>query len=166
MILYLCEPDTRYYLGRGWYPWDEENTIHPVELDESIAFSISRYSRIIDFLKKKYELIVINVTPSIRIDQNQIVDKFNDRLKVLCEKHNIRFLDLNNKIYSPDGKIKEEYYADHVHLSTSLQILVENRLIEEDILSKPLYNSDNSLSNKDIQSKFKYDKRFGCYVLK
>lgn len=170
VILYLCEPDCRFYLGKGWYPWDENKWVKEnIDVEKAILASINRYSMLIDYVKTLFEkeVIVMNVTPSTRVEQNKIVLQFNEGLSKLCAKKELLFLEINSSIFSNDEKVlKEKYYADHVHLDTSIQELVEEVLISKNIISERRYNTETKQSNSEISNMYKFDKRFGCYVLK
>ena len=169
VILCFGEPDTRYFLGLGWYPWENKREFTLEDYKPSVLESIERYKAFLEKLKELISgtIMVFNVTPSIRTEQNVIVDFFNISMQKACSEIEVLFIDVNNDIYSKDSDIiKQEYFSDTVHLNNRIQILAEDFLLKNKIIESRGYQEDAAFEHSDIQSKFKYDKRFGCYVLK
>ena len=166
LILYLGEPDTRYFLGKGWYPWEPKED-YKVDVSGAIDASMKRYSSLLDSLPADKEFVILNVTPSRREEQNKIVDIYNKELALLSSSRNIPFIQINSEIYSDDDLlIKDKYYSDHVHMELSIQELVEEKLLELGWIKNRKYNQGTAISNAAVKEKYQYDKRFGCYVLK
>lgn len=167
IILYLGEPDTRFYLAGDWYPWKQEELELDENYKEKVRDSIIRYEKLLDtIIGKISNPIIMNVTPSRRTEQNKVVDYFNAKLAELCSTRGFEFLDINNSIYSNDEKvIQDVYYLDQVHMNTRIQVLVEKRLMDLAYIESPAY-SKTELTNEEIQGKYGFDKRFGCYTLK
>lgn len=170
IILFLGEPDTRYYLSSGWYPWDNENLIDIKGHQEKVALSINRYSDFIKLIKSKFSgnIYVLNVIPSNRKEQNIVVDEYNKQLSKACNDISVEFLHANEFIYSDENHtgIKPEYFSDQVHLNHRLQIVVQELLTSFGVNIKDDFNSKISWDNKEVQSKFYYDEKFGCYKMK
>jgi hypothetical protein len=170
LILFIGEPDTRFYLNAGWYPWDNLELVNTKNHIENIEKSISRYHEYISFIKQKFndKIFVLNVIPSNRLLQNIIVDEYNKQLKKICDLEQINFLEVNNSIYTDDmhEAIKEEYISDHVHLNNKLQLLVQEKLKDFEIDLPDNFDSSIKWDNSEIQKKFYFDEKFGCYKLK
>ncbi len=170
IILLLGEPDTRFYLGSGWKPWKIKNRF-PISIRwrSKIKKSFKRYCQLIDEVKNKTKakLMILNITPSNRKDQNKLVFYFNRLLSEYCLKEkDVAFIDINTAIYNPKTKtIKEEYYGDHVHLNMKLQMPVEKWLIGKGIIERSYYDEENTMDKKKLKKNFKYNERFGCYTL-
>lgn len=165
----LGEPDTRYYLGLGWYPWEGKREFELADFRPNIGESFSRYIKLLHELKREFdkEFIVFNITPSMRIDQNKMVNYYNKLLKDASVENDYTFIDINEKIYSNNESIiDQQYYSDTVHLNTRVQILVEDFLIKKGFVTTKGFDKEIDISAEQLQAKYKYDKRFGCYVLK
>lgn len=171
IILCFGEPDTRYYLGKGWNPWEIKKVSNIKkdnyqDIDEKLKQSVNRYISVINKVKNKFNgrLMILNVTHSLRVEQNNLVDKFNIELKKSLPKN---FIDINNLIFSKKKNvINKEYMGDVVHLNNKLQIPVENWLLKNDVITKKRYKVNPEWDNKEIQRKFSYDAKFGCYRIK
>lgn len=170
LILFIGEPDTRFYLNAGWYPWDNPDSVNTKNYIENINQSISRYHEFVSLMKLKFKgkIFVLNVIPSSRALQNSIVDEYNKQLKIICDLEKINFLDVNNSIYTDDKHmaINEEYVSDHVHLNNKLQILVQKKLKEFEIELPDNFDSSIKWDNTEVQKKFYFDEKFGCFKLK
>jgi len=164
------EPDTRHYLGLGWYPWEGKRLFELDDFRPSIDESVKRYSKMIKNLRKDFsnEMLVFNATPSTRSDQNEITDYFNAGMKKACESiQGVLFIDINSKIYvDTEELIDQQYYSDTVHLNNKIQILVEDFLLGKGVINQRGYDSELKFSHKKVQSKYEYNEQFGCYVLK
>ncbi len=98
VVLFLGEPDTRFYLGRGWKPWKTKYRkgwkLWKTKLEllirgkAKIKKSFHRYCQLINKVKNQTDasLLVLNITPSDRRDQNKLVDYFNNLLSEFCGK--------------------------------------------------------------------------------
>ena len=172
-IFNLGEPDARFYLGLGWYPWKEvsEPTINYDELEIKIIESIARYESFLKRIRDESTLpfFVLNIVPSNRSAQNKIVDLLNNRLEEMVNRvENTRFISINEFIYFNDNRdaIKDEYVSDHVHLNNRVQVLVENYLLNLGFDLKHDSNENLIWDNKHIQEEFIFNKEFGCYIMK
>lgn len=169
IILLLGEPDTRFYLGSGWKPWKKKYRYPSIRGRSKIKKSFKRYCQLINEVKNKTNagLLILNITPSNRKDQNKLVNYFNKLLSKYCSKEkDVAFIDINTAIYNPKtNTVREEYYGDHVHLSMKLQIPVEKWLIDKGIIEKSFYDEKNAMDKKKLRNNFKYNERFGCYTL-
>lgn len=168
VLLVLGEPDTRYYLGKGWYPW--KNELQPIIKNKSelVTQSIVRYERYLRWLRLNYnnEFIVCSVVPTIRKQQNEICDLFNQELRNICSFLQLSFIDINNYLYQSPGILNRKYAGDEVHLNQYIQPFVEKELIRIGYLTESYFDPEQKLENQALKSQFKYSRRFGCYVLK
>jgi len=179
IVLFLGEPDTRFYLGKGWKPWKKKYSKgwkilkrkfgFPIRRRSKIKKSFKRYCQLINEVKNNTnaKLLILNITPSNRKDQNKLVDFFNKLLSEFCaKKKDVEFIYINRTIYNPETKtVREEYYGDPVHLNMKLQLLVENWLIGKNIIEKSFYDEENKMDKKKIKSNFKFNEKFGCFTL-
>jgi len=173
IILFLGEPDTRFYLGRGWKPWKKKLRFpklrYPIRGRSKLKKSFKRYCQLINEVKNKTNarLLILNITPSNRKDQNKLVNYFNKLLLKFCSKEQkVEFVYINTTIYNPKTKtVKEEYYGDPVHLNMKLQLPVENWLIGKGIIKRSFYNEESTMDKKKLRENFKFNDRFGCYTL-
>ena len=171
IILCFGEPDTRYYLGKGWKPWEIKNVSNTKkdnyqDIDEKLKQSVNRYITVINKIKNKFNgrLMILNVTHSLRVEQNNLVDKFNIELNKSMPKN---FIDINNMIFDKKKNVvKKEYIGDVVHLNNKLQIPVENWLLKNDVINEKKYEENPDWDNKEIKQKFSYNAKFGCYKIK
>lgn len=168
IILFMGEPDTRFYLGSGWKPWKKKLRF-PIRGRSKIKKSFKRYCQLINEVKNKTNarLLILNITPSNRKDQNKLVNYFNRLLSEYCLKEkDVAFIDINTAIYNPETKtVREEYYGDPVHLNMKLQLPVENWLIGKGIIERSFYNEESTMDKKKLRENFKFNDRFGCYTL-
>ena len=179
VILFLGEPDTRFCLGRGWKPWKKKYR-KGWKLWKSkirlfiggkilIKKSYKRYCQLISEVKNKTNasLLILNITPSDRRDQNKLVDYFNKLLSEFCSKENdVEFIYINPKIYNPETKtVGGEYYGDPVHLNIKLQLPVENWFFEKGTIKKSFFDEENRMDKKQIKRNYKFNENFGCFTL-
>ncbi|MDA7803428.1 phytanoyl-CoA dioxygenase family protein [Crocinitomix sp.] len=165
VLLIFGEPDTRFYLGKGWTPWTEDGEDDLSNYDTLINESAERYRSLIRYIKKKFdkEIYICNITPSLRSNQNLLVKNFNNRMSIISNDEGVNFVDIGTDKFSIE-EIKE-IMGDTVHCSNKIQTYVENWFIKNELLTKSKYNKSD-WNNKEVQSQFDYDKRFGCYKLK
>lgn len=165
----LCvfgEPDARFYLGKGWYPWDEDGKDDMSAITEKIASSAYRYASFLSYVCDKYDhdFFVLPVTPSGRVNQNRYVRAFNGKLRELCEVRGAFFVDIESDFFDTEFQIKEGYMADPVHLNRKVQALVM------DLLSKvvPIESRGGTSARKVAEGRigkyFSYNEAFDCLV--
>lgn len=173
-LLVFGEPDTRFLLGKGWHPWQvtdsmEHGRYHP----EGIGTSSENYLGLLSGLSSRYasrEFFVLNATPSRRDMQNRIVCALNEKLELGIAKArwlNIFFVSINQFVMSEENLPKEEFIneEDPVHLNHNVQPLVEQYFLDRGVLQRPLLLAVESQDGSEAQGIFKFDKRFGCYVV-
>ena len=164
VLFVLGEPDTRYYLGKGWTPWEPVTSEEIAEPFELLSRSAQRYGDFLTWAKKNFniQILVFNITPSERIQQNKYVDCFNKKLRIICSNNKIPFIDIMEDIMNHDS-IKSQFMADVVHLDLSVQSLIEEKIkqagFELDV-SEHVYHRNS----KTLQSDFLYDERFSCFT--
>jgi hypothetical protein len=99
---------------------------------ELVKECIDRYVSVIEEITKiGFEVIVWNVTPSSLddiqdnsypsygscLERNNVSRLFNDYLRERCEKNQIKFISIFDKLIDENGLSKKEYYMDAIHLS-------------------------------------------------
>ena len=179
VVLFLGEPDTRFYLGRGWKPWKKKYRKGWKLWKSKIGLffggkikikkSYMRYCELIRKVKNQTNasLFILNITPSDRRDQNKLVNYFNKLLSEFCAKEkDVDFIYINSDVYNPETKtVRGEYYGDPVHLNMKLQLLVENWLIEKGTIEKSFFDEENQMDKKQIKRNYKFNEKFGCFTL-
>ena len=169
ILLFLGEPDTRYYLGKGWYPWKSEIKEDISGMESNVFSSIKRYEELVSVLTNTFRnrFIIHCVTPCRRRSQNKITDRFNEELEKICNKFGLLFLKINERIYINDEKIiDDKYYSDEVHLNNKIQVLAEDILKRHGLIERSGFAENISWSNEEMIKKFKFDEKFGCYIMK
>ena len=167
VLLILGEPDTRYYLGKGWTPWlvEQEEVVSDVE--SKIASSFRRYQEVITWVKTNFNhnLMVFNVPPTIRKNQNIYVKAFNRLLRKEITKNGDLFVDIEDRILSEDMEVIREFVGDEVHLNDSIQLYVEDFLIQHGVLQdRKFRHSNTDYDAKAVQNSFVFNEQFSCYV--
>ncbi len=164
IMFVLGEPDTRYYLGKGWTPWApefEEKVEEPYKLLDA---SLKRYETFITWFSDTFssDFIIFNVIPSTRKQQNQYVRYMNDRLTKFCLAKDVKFINIQSHLIK-EGVIQQDYMADVVHLNTSVQPLVEAEIKK---LGFPIEDASNATikASKISRSAFIYNEQFSCYT--
>ena len=127
VIIMLCfgEIDCRVHLIK-------QVRIKNISFEESSLICAERYFSVIKEVKDMgFEVIVWNAIPSSiyeNVDpefptfgtckeRNLITHIFNDKLKKMCEKNNIKFISIFDKILDKDGLTNMSFYMDKIHLS-------------------------------------------------
>jgi len=148
-MLVLGEPDCR------WNTYNDWNTRISEGKQNKIIDSTSRFETSLLKIKQLYDnLIVYNVAPHTRNDQNLINQTWNSKISSFCQKYGIFFCNIYNEVLSNLDKYLIK--GDHCHLNHSVQELVIKKLqINKKITNVPV---DDNL--------FNFDQRFLCYTLK
>lgn len=166
ILLVLGEPDTRFYLGKGWTPWLSSSQDCLEDIDGKIKASAERYSKLIHWLQESSQHVfyIFNVTPSNRENQNIYVNAFNRRLRDICLSSGVLFVDIEDKLFLDKNKMDVSYMGDEVHLNNLIQPLVEEFLVSSNILQESKFNKDFKFDSKQVQGKFVFNEQFSCYV--
>ena len=153
-LLTFGEPDCRLSTYDSWYP------SIPVKNPKNKIFnSISNFKTSILKIKSLYKnLIIYNVNPHTRGDQNATNQIWNKNVSTFCEENDLLFCDIYDEVLKDlDSHLVEldrNRGIDPVHLGNSIQELVIKKL---QITKKPeKIIMDNSL--------FEYDKKFKCFL--
>ncbi len=170
VLFYLGEPDTRFYLGQGWYPWEGDESEYRTDVSNEIQESATRYIALLDHLSTKFiktSFFFLNVTPTSIQKQNQITNKLNSYLKQFSAGKNFYMLSFNDLLYEQPDIIDKKYLGDPIHLNNLIQPIVEKLLMDMNILKKS-QSSDQELhwDHKDVMKNYSYNPKFGCYVPK
>lgn len=169
IIFCFGEPDTRYYLGKGWKPWLSEKKNVTDNVEQKISASFARYSRLISSVIHTFEpqLYVLSVFPSPRISQNLYVREFNRLLRnYITEARHCHFIDIEEPLMDSRGCLKQEYRADPVHTKESAQHLVEKELINKGVIER-VPDEKVQIAKVDppkfISNNCVFDEKFKCY---
>ena len=159
------EPDTRWLLGRGWYPWDENETLRVVDTEAEINAAVALHRGALLKLKDAaYEVACLSVTPSERVDQNRVVVAYNEKLRAMCQDVGVLYLEITRSILQEDLKVDPAYCGDHVHMNNQIQPLVERLLIGHNWLKESQYEQEFEWDTKAVQSEYVFNEKFGCFV--
>lgn len=83
---------------------------------------LSNYNDIIDTLQKEcpyatiYVQSILPVLDHIKVDNTDIV-LVNDMIQEMCIEQDIIYIDLYSSFIDEEGKLKEEYYIDSIHIT-------------------------------------------------
>lgn len=164
VMFVLGEPDTRYYLGKGWTPWEPQIS-HDIENPfELLDLSVARYKAFLKWFSQTYNFkaMVFNVVPSSRLIQNEYAKYMNKKLEEYCAVSRIPFINIQDQIVS-QGVVRQDYMGDVVHLDASVQPLIEAQIRQSGIdleINQP--SEQREINN--IKSDFVYDPRFACFT--
>lgn len=166
-MLILGEPDLRWSLGKGWYPWSKK-TINPLiyyRRYNLIDKSLDRYCTLLLFLKKlKINLIVFGATP-VYEPELELASYWNACLSEFCLKTSMFFVDILSKIWVQDVGIIPKYRLDVVHPSPEIIPLVINE-IRDFVTVSNFSKIESGENNAELRERFKYNEKFGSYILK
>jgi len=90
----------------------------------TIQVGLDRYDTLLSMIKDglpSVDIYVLSVLPVSAekekdVCDNEVIDKFNKDLKILAEKYNCTYVDLNSLYKDENGKMKEDFTIDGVHL--------------------------------------------------
>lgn len=152
-LLAFGEPDCRWNTYGSWYPST------PVKNSKNKIFnSILNFKKSILKIKSSYKnLIIHNVIPHRRVDQNATNQIWNKNISTFCEENDLFFCDIYdevlNNLESHLVELDHDRGIDPIHLGNSIQELVIKKL---QITKKPeKIIMDNS--------SFKFSKKFKCF---
>lgn len=152
-LLAFGEPDCRWNTYGSWYP------SKPAKKPKNkIINSISNFKNMILKIKSSYKnLIIHNVIPHRRVDQNATNQIWNKNISTFCEENDLFFCDIYdevlNDLESHLVELDRGRGIDPIHLGNSIQELVIKKL---QITKKPeKIIMDNS--------SFKFSKKFKCF---
>lgn len=168
VITYFGEPDTRWLLGKGWYPWEGSVEFVLDDFRQEVNQSVDRYIQLIRFARDHFawEICVMNVTPTTRVEQNVISEYYNERLHQTCKDEGFMFLPINSRLFTHDLNLDDSYCGDSVHLNSAIQPHVEEILIKKGMIESSGFRVGIEWDHSKVHADFKYNKRFGCYTLK
>lgn len=168
VILCFGEPDTRYFLNKGWQPWLDSGEESIDLIDEKVESSFQRYVAVIKSLREEFkvEIFVLCVLPSIRRSQNHFSKVFNSLLRHHLEcTQSATFIDIEEDLLSDSFCLKADLSADPVHCTPELADIVATKLINLGKLSSERHDSENELYSKPspLLDLCEYNKRFNCF---
>jgi hypothetical protein len=117
--------------------------LRQVPIEEVVRECVDRYFGVIQEIRALgFQIFIWNVVASSRyvdlyqefptfgdcLERNQATRLFNDYLKGLCEKNNIIFVSIFNKLINKRGLTKMSYYMDSIHLSQTAMPLALREL--------------------------------------
>jgi len=166
VLLVLGEPDTRFYLGKGWTPWLESTQDKIDKPNEKIYNSFLRYSALLETLRNsfKHRFYILSVIPSARTNQNKYVAIFNGYLREFCKKRSFQFIDVESLLLLDSSELNPIYIGDEVHLNNLIQPLVENIFIKNKVLDCSRYCDQVNFDGAKIHGDFVFNEKFSCFV--
>lgn len=156
-LLTLGEADCRWNTYGSWYP--SKTAKKPKnEITNSVSNSVSNFKKSILNIKSLYKnLIIYNVIPHMRDDQNTTNQIWNKNISTFCEENDLFFCDIYNEVLKDLNshllQLDNNRGIDPIHLSTSIQKLVIKKL---QITEKP----EKILINN---TRFSFNERFKCF---
>lgn len=169
VLLNFGEPDTRYFLGKGWYPWKDNQVSYNIDLKNSITTSVDNYLFLVKRLENIFrnkDFYITEVNPSPRSDQNQLIIKYNKALNLKLSNYQI--IKSFDYFYDDVNDIPYEMYIspeDPVHLNSRIIDFYSKFFSSKLNLKLSDLNNTGSDAN-DVRHKFEYNKKFGCFILK
>ncbi len=166
VLIVLGEPDTRFYLGKGWTPWEVEGEDNVEDVDAKISFSGSRFITFVKWLRENYShnFYLLSVTPSLRENQNVYVRSLNSYLRNECLTHGFDFVDIEDQLFEERYKVKPDFVGDEVHLNNKIQLLVEPIFLKKKLIATSRFNTNSNFDSQEIQRSFTFNEKFSCYV--
>lgn len=166
VLLVLGEPDTRFYLGKGWTPWLENTQDNTDRPNKKIYNSFLRYSALLKTLRTsfKHRFYILSVIPSVRPVQNKYVAIFNSYLREFCKTNNFEFIDIEGLLLLDSSELNPIYIGDEVHLNNLIQPLVENIFINNKVLSCSYYSDQVNFDGAEVHGDFVFNEKFSCFV--
>ena len=159
-MLIFGEPSCRYQVNNDHYIYSKNFERYDVVNEEHLKIMVDRYEDIITTFKD-YNLIVC-APISVYAQSIKFSNIFSSKIKKICEKNNIQFIDIKNEIINDDGFVDEDYKSDPIHASQKVLKFIEKSLNEIDINIK--IEIIKSESFKEIKNKYKFNQKFNCYV--
>ena len=171
-ILVFGEPDTRWYLGKGWYPWKRKFS-NPWIFHRKLALleaGLNRYLEVLDQVCDELQTLGIKLiiygNTSVYEEQLCLARKWNSLLDKACQDRQICFLSVLDEICNQDGKIIPEYKNDICHASQKVIPLILKKLSKEHQWLDNIGSDSNILNHSRLKSLFEYNVRFGAYMEK
>lgn len=152
-LLTFGEPDCRWNTYGSWHI--SKTAKKP---KNEITNSVSNFKKSILNIKSLYKnLIIYNVTPHMRDDQNATNQIWNKNISTFCEENDLFFCDIYDEVLKDLNshllQLDSNRGIDPIHLSTSIQKLVIKKL---QITEKP----EKILINN---TRFSFNERFKCF---
>jgi len=107
-----------------------------IPLDKVISSTVETYGDFIRYLMKKYPkmtFVVCAIFPqgeqdnvynvefyATREKRQEITMKFNKKLRTTCDKSNIDFIDVWNRLVTSDGRRIKKYTFDEIHFNNNI----------------------------------------------
>lgn len=163
VIFAFGEPDTRYSLGRGWQPWNED-AINVKVSEKQPEISAKRMLQLVNIIMSisNWNIFILSVPPTQNFKQLSLIKRFNAIIKKQEQFYGYTYLDIFSEVKGINGTIKERYRGDIIHVNTSIQSPIETILSSKGFVLK---ENDNKiiLSGKDLKNYFSTKNKFGCY---
>lgn len=101
------------------------------DADQPLEAVMERYDRIITMIEEKlpeaviymmayypinYEAAVEELKPNLRIRTNEKINRANEMVKAIAEKHGQRYIDVNAPLKDEQGRLKAEYTIEGMHI--------------------------------------------------
>lgn len=164
VIFFFGEPDTRYAMGNGWYPWDNKGKSVAVS-KYLIEQSAHRYLALIDVFRSLtgWNVFVLSVLPTRQKEQFPFIQRFNTVIRSNERELDFTFIDIETSFLKNDGTIQDEFVGDKIHANTGVQKFVEDFLIKKGFLNNA-GASDRVRSGRELKI-FYRSNRFGNKIL-
>lgn len=170
VLFYLAEPDTRFFLQRGWYPWEQSQNTFDLNVEDEMVNSVNNYKIFLKEISEQFKkniFFVSQINPSPRKEQNPIIQRYNECLNKALINVNIQMVkSYEILIDKVTGRAKSEYVeeVDPVHLNSNIiEIYIK---LMGDRINFLEENHSEIMSAEKVRDDFEYNERFGCYTPK
>ena len=169
-ILVFGEPDARWLLGKGWYPWKKKiyNPLIYYKRWKLIEENCYRYINLIKELSQlDIDLIIYGNTSIYNQEQVKLARRWNQLLYDFCQCNKITFVNVLEEIINEEDQVKKEYANDISHASQAVLPLVIKKIQFRGKLPKNLtMKIDKENDHKELKSSFIYNEKFGSFISK
>jgi len=169
VLLLFGEPDARYSLGCGWYPWDHRNETSGQQRGPKFdpIPHVERMERVYNKLAERFSsttFFVPTIHPVGFEAENVPIKALNDALRYRMSDV---IIDVWDRLYINDRAVPG-LLADQVHATDYIQKPVFEKICEKKVLSILFAERDASVrwNAAEIQKRFKYNSRFKCFTMK
>ncbi len=161
------EPDTRWLLGKGWYPWNRKlrNPFIYYRRWELLECNLKRYVSVIRKILTTEKKIIIYGNTSIYYEQIDLAKRWNDQLGYCCQELGVIFVNILDDILMQD-KVMDEYVNDISHANQKIMPLVAKKLSQEIDWMENFRLESSILKHSQLCKSFEYNQRFGSFVSK
>lgn len=159
-MLIIGEPSCRYQVNNDHYIYQKDFKNFNVINEKYLKQIYDSYTDII-MDNKEYNLIIC-APISVYKQSISFSKKFSDMIGEFCIGHNILYFDVKNYIVDVNNDVNDDLKSDPIHSSQNILPFINQCFTDINIDVKIETNKSESFDK--IKNKFKYNKKFNCYV--